>query len=83
MIASITLFTAMVLAGAGMTVFVLVLIGARREHPTSRLSIRPTGALAGLARRVVGLHVRRAVSADAPHDAPDTSGKHPAEKVTR
>ena len=77
MIASVTLVTAMVLAGAGLTVFVLVLIGARREHPTSRPPVRPPGPLAGLARRVLGLHVRQA-AADVPDNAADKSRTHDA-----
>ncbi len=37
--------------------FVMVVVGTRQEHPTD-LGLRPT-CLAGLARWVLGLHVRR------------------------
>jgi hypothetical protein len=50
---SAVLLIALVLAG----IFVMVVVGTRQEHPTD-LGLRPT-YLAALARRVLGMSVRR------------------------
>lgn len=66
MIETLTLAAALVLAVIALAVFVMVLFGARREHPASRPPVKPPGPLAGLARRVLGLHVRQAPTDDEP-----------------
>ena len=50
--------------------FVMVVVGTRQEHPTD-LGLRPT-CLAGLARRVLGLHVRRGELAQRTDSAADS-----------
>lgn len=43
---------------AGMTAFVVVLIGVRQEDRRMRLSVNPNTPSATFARRVIGVHVR-------------------------
>jgi hypothetical protein len=53
-------------AVAGLTVLVLVVAAVRRENHATRLSVEAPGPLTALARRILGLHVRRT-----PIDVPD------------
>lgn len=76
MIALITT-SALVLVGAVVALAVLPAVGGRRE-PDGWLSVQAPGPLARLARRSLGLHVRRA-TADVPqsrraHRAPLNGG---------
>ncbi len=77
MIALITAIAAMILAGVALAIVALATAGARRE-PEGWLSVQAPGPLTGLARRMLGLHVRRA-STDVPEpDAPETQRDKPA-----
>ncbi len=58
MIALIVLIVALVLAVAALAVLVLAGAGARRE-PDRWLPVQAPGPLARLARRILGLHVRK------------------------
>jgi hypothetical protein len=49
----------------------LVVVGIRREPPTTELSSRPPSPIAGLTRRLLGAYVRRPDLAGAA-DKPDT-----------
>jgi len=57
-IALIVLIVALVLAVAALALLVLARIGARRE-PDRWLPVQAPGPLARLARRILGLHVRK------------------------
>jgi hypothetical protein len=61
------LFVAVMLAAvAGLIVLVLVVAAVQRENHATRLPVEAPGPLTALARRVLGLHVRRT-----PIDVPD------------
>ncbi len=63
-IALVTVLAALILAVAAAVVVLVAATGARRE-PDRRLPVRATCPRARLARRILGLHVRRP-SADVP-----------------
>jgi len=59
MIALISLIVALILAALTLAILVLAGVGARRENPGGWVPIHAPNTLAGLARRVLGLYVRR------------------------
>ncbi len=71
MIALIVLIVALVLAVAALAVLVLAGAGAHRE-PDRWLPVQAPGPLARLARRILGLHVRK------PTQVPEQRRSEPA-----
>ena len=63
-------------------VLAAVTIGIRRQERAASLGHRPAGLSAGLARRILGLHV---LSAARPHGlaADPTEDNHPIKETTR
>lgn len=69
MTAFIAALVALILAGFALSLVALAMAGARREH-RGRLPARAPGRLAGLARRIFGLYVRRP-SSGSPEPRPE------------
>ncbi len=65
MIALITAIAALILAVIALAIVVVATVGVHREYQADWLPVLPPGPLTGLARRILGLHVRRP-SADVP-----------------
>jgi hypothetical protein len=71
-----------VIVGLGLAVFALVLVGlviagTQREAPWSALETRPPTPLAGFARSVLGLHVRKAPTDRTPSVGPRSTDRTP------
>jgi hypothetical protein len=72
-----------VIVGLGLAVLALVLVGlvitgTQREAPWSALDTKPPTPLAGFARTVLGLHVRKPLPPYRPRpDAPEAADRPP------
>jgi uncharacterized membrane protein len=78
MIALVAALAAVFLAGAAVAIVVLATVGTRRE-PDGWLSTQAPGLLAGLSRRILGLHVRRPLADLPARDVPPIEHGEPAD----